>query len=421
MTHTTQHLSHTIAIVDAYSSGALYPAELKKRGYSCVHVQSSPFIDQSWLVSFHPKDFIENIIHHGDSDESIRRLAQFSPVAIIAGSECGVILADELSEKMGLKTNGTKLSETRRNKYLTHEVLRQNGLRCADQIKSSHVDDILEWATKRNIWPVVIKPQDSAGTEGVRFCSSVDEIRVAFSNLCGKKNQMGFVNTEVLAQELLKGVEYIVDTVSCHGHHYICNVFCLKKQYVEGHAVIYEDGWLLTSDEEIMQGLSSYVVEVLSALEIKYGPTHCEVMLTEKGPCLIELNARLHGGGVPAFMPQCLEHGQLELSVDSFLDPEVFLQRSRKPFVLKRHGRFLHFMSTQEGIIKDIRFLDKIRSLPSCYDIILNVSVGGQLKKTVDLDTDPGWAILVHHDPAIIQRDYDTIRAWEKEGIFIIA
>jgi biotin carboxylase len=232
---------------------------------------------------------------------------------------------------------------------------------------------------------------------------------------------MGFVNTEVLAQEFLVGDEYVVDTVSSNGHHFVCDIIYNKKQPIEGHAFIYEDGIFISHDSPQVKNLAAYTLQALEALKIQHGPTHCEVMLTKDGPCLIELNARLHGGGVPAFMPQCLEHGQLELSADAFLDPNVFSQRTKRPFVLKQHGRFLHFISTREGCIKDIRFLDKIRSLPSCFNIILNVRVGEQLKKTVDLDTDPGWVILSHSNPAVIQRDYNTIRTWEKEGIFILA
>lgn len=413
--------SAIIVLVDAYSSGSLYPAEFKKRGFDCIHVQSSPDLDPAWLVSFQPEDFIENIVHHGDTDKTIRLLAAYSPAAVLAGSECGVMLADRLSEKMGLKTNGTKLSEARRNKYLTHELLRQNGIPCADQIKSDRVDEILEWAIKRNIWPVVLKPQDGAGTEFVSFCNSEEELRQAFLMTVGRKNQMGTVNREMLVQEFLNGDEYVVDTVSCEGQHFICALWKYQKIRFENKYPVYTGGSLLPSTGNIQEQLAHYALPILTALEIKHGPAHTEIILTQSGPRLVEVNARAHGARVPLFARACIGYGQIEMSVDAFLDPLRFFQHAAHPYVIKKQGSYFHFVSTQDGIVRTIRHLNDIKALPSFHGISLNVSVGHPLKKTIDLDSSPGYVNLLHDNPAVIQRDYEAIRQWEQEGIFIIA
>ena len=47
--------------------------------------------------------------------------------AVLAGTETGVELADQLSETLGLRSNGTKLSEERRNKYAMGEAVRAAG------------------------------------------------------------------------------------------------------------------------------------------------------------------------------------------------------------------------------------------------------------------------------------------------------
>ena len=45
-----------------------------------------------------------------------------------------------------------------------------------------------------------------------------------------------------------------------------------------------------------MDVLVPYTFGVLDALGIKHGPSHGEVMLTNTGPCLVEMNCRTHGG-----------------------------------------------------------------------------------------------------------------------------
>ena len=47
--------------------------------------------------------------------------------AVFAGAETGVELADQLSEAMNLRTNGTAHSEERRNKFAMGEAVRNAG------------------------------------------------------------------------------------------------------------------------------------------------------------------------------------------------------------------------------------------------------------------------------------------------------
>jgi hypothetical protein len=41
------------------------------------------------------------------------------------------------------------------------------------------------------------------------------------------------------------------------------------------------------SESPEAKALIPYAFGVLDALEIKYGATHCEIMMTETGPCLV--------------------------------------------------------------------------------------------------------------------------------------
>jgi len=94
--------------------------------------------------------------------------------AVIAGAETGVELADALSERLNLRTNGTSMSEARRNKFIMGEVVRGAGIRAVKQIKAStwqEVDAFLdEWSPIP--FKVIVKPLDSAGSDGVTLCLS---------------------------------------------------------------------------------------------------------------------------------------------------------------------------------------------------------------------------------------------------------
>ena len=79
-----------------------------------------------------------------DPVELAEQLAPYSPIAVVAGQETDVLLADALSERLGLPSNGTALSPARRDKHEMAEVLRRAGVRCAEQLKSSQAEDVVE-------------------------------------------------------------------------------------------------------------------------------------------------------------------------------------------------------------------------------------------------------------------------------------
>lgn len=65
----------------------------------------------------------------------------------------------------------------------------------------------------------MVKPVQSAGSDDVFLCRSLDEAEVAFNRILGKTNGLGLRNEAVLVQEFLVGKEYVVDQVSRDGIH----------------------------------------------------------------------------------------------------------------------------------------------------------------------------------------------------------
>merc|ERR1712178_394386 len=52
---------------------------------------------------------------------------------------------------------------------------------------------------------------------------------------------------------------------------------------------------MLPPDGPEQDALTSYVFRVLDAVGLRFGPCHTEVMMTPRGPVLVEVNARMHG------------------------------------------------------------------------------------------------------------------------------
>lgn len=413
--------SRLCAVVDGYSTGRFLPSELKKYGIDCIHVQTTKEIPQFFQPSFHHNNFIDNIIHEGDVEKTLLNLSKYNIAFVIPGCDLGVELADILSEKLGLSSNGTEYSRARRDKFEMGEAVRDFGVRAVNQIKSANLEEILLWVKQLGKWPVVLKPVSSVCTDNVIFCDREDDVISAFERIIGDINACGIKNTEVLAQEFLSGKEYIVNSVSLEGEHYICDIWQYRKRDMPGYSKIYDTVEAKPFNGKVQEELGNYIKSVLDALRIQFGACHSEVMMTNNGPVLIETNARLMGGIIPEVVSRAMRSNHVELTVKSYVEPDDFKLIVNKGLSLQKNLLIVILISEVEGRINSISQMDKIRKLPSFCDMHLSIKKDGFIKKTIDLTSSPGSIFLVHENPEIIQQDYQTIRKLEKNGLYEVA
>jgi len=405
-------------VVDAYSAGNLLAPEFRRRGYPVLHVQSTPTIWPVLLPSFRPDDFQAKFVY----DENVLSVLKTYDIAcVVPGTETGVELADELSEKLGVPTNGTGLSQARRNKYVMIETVRRAGLPAARQLCAATSAELVTWFRESGLSKVVVKPLNSAGTDRVAVCTTEEEVEAAARAILGQVNMLGLASDQALIQEFLSGTEFFLNTVSREGQHHFTEIWRYKKRSINGHDCVYDCNELLPYEGDLSQTLREYTLSVLDALKIGYGPAHTEVMLTSEGPVLVETGTRLDGLSVPAVNEAAVGYGPLDLTADAYLDGEAFARKSARPFPLHQHALTVYLTSYQAGTLEAIPGEKILRELPSFFQLRLRAKPGSAIKLTTDYFTAPGFFTLVHKNKDILLDDYERIRRLEREGkIFTI-
>jgi hypothetical protein len=401
-------------VVDAYSTGARLAPRFAAAGLPVVHVQSSPRLPEFYVRAFRAGDFVENVVHDGDLEATAARLAAHDPAFVVVGAEPGVPLADALSERLGLPSNGSAQSAARRDKNAMSEALRAAGLHTAEALKASEASEAVAWAKARGGAPVVVKPLDSAGTDGVSICHDAAAIEAAFAAILGRPNALHGANEELLVQELLQGTQLFVNSVSWEGVHHVSEVWRDNKLRA-GANFIYDYEELLPRHGEQQDQVVPYVESVLDALGIRFGPAHTEVMLTETGPVLVESGARMHGSVPDEIVDRCTPSHQT-LTAEAYLEPRSVARRAARPYELMAGAYCVMLISQHEGRIVADTGMREIEALPSFAGTISMLSPGDQLKKTVDLFSCPGIIYLVDPDRAQLKADYDRIRELDASG-----
>lgn len=177
-------------VVDPYSTGCLVAQAIQQRGHLIIALWTTGF---SEVMKTHVPDACGRMDYFAEVDQQptleetkkvLEDVAKGQEIfACFAGGEAGVDFADALSEYLGgeVLSNGTDIPN-RRDKYIQQELIKQAGLRAVRQAGGTEFSEV-ESFLKTETFPVVLKPTESAGSDGVKLCTSFEDAKQHFEKL----------------------------------------------------------------------------------------------------------------------------------------------------------------------------------------------------------------------------------------------
>ncbi|MFF1733741.1 ATP-grasp domain-containing protein [Streptomyces sp. NPDC058247] len=405
------------AVVAPYGSGRHYRDAFASRGWGCVAViPADEALPSLYRGSLDPTGYRSVVVHDDNVQATAQALRTVGVTAVVAGTEIGVPLAEQLAHRLGLPGNDPQTSSRRRDKGAMAAALAAAGIAGPRSLSTDRLQDALAFAHSLDTTDVVLKPADSAGSDGVSFCSSPDEIRSAWEKLHLVPNAMGGSNQHLVIQERLQGVQYVVNSVSTvdsHGApwHTVTEVWADRRTGTH----LYDRLDLLPLQQPIPRRLAQYTERVLDALGITTGPAHTELMyVSGRGPMLIESGARPEGSYDPVAMREATGSDHIRDAVHAAVtgDPQPTAWHGPKSTVSK-----VSLIAPAAGAL-DADLLGPLLALPTLRGYVGTLVPGTPVRRTVDLLTSPGRLTLCAHDPRAIDEDYNAIRAIEAAGLY---
>jgi biotin carboxylase len=408
-----------VVVVDPYSSGARFAEAFTKRGLIPVGVTSFPSPPPIYTSAFRPTDFGVLLSADVGTAALIEALRPFDPVAVVPGAESGVLLADMLAAALTpALANEPSLSAARRHKGAMVESITAAGLR---SIRTARVDSVagaeaaVAAASLTGV-DLVVKPVLSGGSEDVTMLPGGTGLAELLARLLGKVNVLNIRNDEILIQERLHGIEYVVDTLSWNGRHTVTDICRYEKGTDGGGFAVYQGIEFLPYDAPGHAELVDYVGRALDALGVRFGLAHNEVMVTADGPVLIESGVRVAGGSLPALTELAVGESGIDLLAQSLTDGRP---PPRQDYTLRWPVSVVYLTMRKAGTVSNTAAYEKIRALRSCRFLKIGVKDGDLVSPTTDLlsTLGLGWAVLAHHDLERIARDRAAIREIEAEVV----
>jgi len=409
-----------VVIVDDYAPTRRLAPHFREAGYGCVRVQSTVEVPALYRSSAGLGDYLVDIVHTGSVQETLRELDKYEPIAVVAGSEIGVELADALSEGLGVATNGTALSAARRDKHTMIETIRAAGLRAAQQLRITSERELRIWHEAIG-GKVVLKPARSAAGDGVHFCDSPDDSVAAYRRLAGRTNIFAEANESVVAQEYLVGTEYIVNTVSRAGRHHVCDMWRTVRVDVNGVLDALSGIYVIPREGAVQEQLVRYACQVLDAVGIQYGPAHIEIKMTLDGPCLVEIGARIGGSDNPLYAELATGESQLNWTVDAYTDPGRFDGRYQENYTIQQYVASAVMLSPRQGTLLSYPYLNEVKRLESLLEIRMRIHPGDPIGRSVGGVRHPMIVNLRHPVEGIVMRDMETLRYLDGHAFYEVA
>ena len=327
-------MNRPVVIVDPLSSGIELAPTFKARGIPAIAVTLTNEEFPEFGAKIKTSDFLEVIAAQPGIEYLLEK---YDPIAIIPGTEEGIPLAQRLTEVLTPHlANDPKKTLHRSHKSLMQKALEEAGVPALKTLHTNSEREAEEWI-KENVLrdaPLIIKPPMSSGSEMVFHIEANRDWRKAFRHILTESSVISGKKSEtVVIQEQAVGPEYAVGTVSAKGIHYLVHLIKYNKTSSGERKTVFDHVEFVPFNQETLGDLFEYTQKSLDALGVRWGATHTEIILTEKGPRLIETSARMIGGPVVGFARAATGSSQADKLVEIYVDGDV----QTKEFVFKKN------------------------------------------------------------------------------------
>jgi hypothetical protein len=411
-----RHQGRAIALFQPFSSGRLLADEFIDRGWQTIAVLVEPVsaVNRDRVAA---RGYSEVITHTGDLTATASALRSLGVTAALSGDDTGIAVMDAIASLLGIPGNDPGTSSYRYDKSTMATALARAGVPVPHTRGVHSLPEALTQAASIG-WPVIMKPVNSAGGDGVRLCANADDVKLTFGILFGECNRMGAVNYELLIQENLSGTLYDCNMVSLDGEHVVSEIWRDTKVVTPDGLYVYDYRDLMPPDFPDASTVVSYTRKVLDAVGISHGPSHTELFVTGRGPLLVETAARPAGLYSPSALDAAVGQDQITLTVEAIEAPERFKSRQHQQRGPQQYVRNIFLIADANGVLNPFRLQD-LQQLRTLYSLTSPLSGGQLVHRTVDLFTCPSTFYLVG-TPEDVRADYAAIRRWEGQDLYCV-
>jgi len=243
---------------------------------------------------------------------------------VLCWDEIRMVQTAKLAQALGLPGTDPENVGRCRDKHLTRTFLAASGVPQATSILVSSIDEAVK-AAEIIGYPVIIKPRALGASYGVSLVNGAEQLNTAFEHAkAATEDGVPVYDQRVLVEEYMQGPEVSIDVAWVNGVMY--PMFVARK--IIGFFPHFEEiGHLVHSHDPLLEHppFLSVLEQAHQAVGFRNGITHTELRLTQSGPKIVEINARLGGDMIPyvGWVACGINPGQVAVAVACGHKPNV--------------------------------------------------------------------------------------------------
>ena len=228
-----------------------------------------------------------------EKEQILEACRKIHPDAVVSiGSDLAVLTVVYLQRHLGMKGNSEHSARISTNKYEMRKALEKAGIKVPGFKKITEANQAAEMTdAKKNLsLPVIVKPTDRSGSRGIMKLMDWTGLEEAVRAAQGDSFEHA-----AIVEEYLEGEEFSCESISWEGSHHCLAV---TKKYTTGYPHFIETGHMEPAElsPNTYEKIYDSVKKALDALEIKFGASHAEFKLDDRGEIhIIEVGARMGG------------------------------------------------------------------------------------------------------------------------------
>lgn len=273
-----------------------------------------------------------------DKEEILAKCIEITVDGITSiASDVAVPTISYIAEKMGLIGNSFNDSIFTTNKYQMRERFIQGSI-----VSPAYVYTKDQTVSVENLkYPLIVKPTDRSGSLGVMIVKEQADL----NNAIIRAQNESFLN-EAIIEEFIEGDEVSVEAISWKGKHYI---LAITDKVTTGRPYFVELEHHQPSQlsESLQLKIKENTTKALDAVNQRFGASHSEFKITEKGEVyIIETGTRMGGDFIGSHLVQ-LSTGYdflkavIKLALGEFETPSVEIKGHSGVYFLSEETKYI--------------------------------------------------------------------------------
>lgn len=237
-------------------------------------------------------------------------------------------------------------------------------------------------------YPCIMKPTDNAGSHGVVLAHGFEDLLQSY-----EYSRASARHGRVIIEEYLQGDEVSVEVMVVDGK---VNILQITDKLTTGAPHFVEMGHSQPSRHpfETQQAIKELAIQACKAVGIDQGPAHVEMMVTKRGPVMIELGARMGGDNITtSLVPLSTGIDMVKATIDVAMGNQPDIE----PCL--HCGSAIRYIAAPEGIIKSIDGIDEAKKVQGVREVIMT-KVAGEPSTAIHCSNDRIGSVITQAETA---------------------